>query len=124
MTEPNELRANGGLAPARSGPAGWLFRPFVWVAGGRALGLGLVAIVMAAALGYLGHTHFDGVVDVHSGRPAPGWVFLVEGLVDWLILSVVLYALGRLLARPFRAVDLFGTQALARWPPKRPPRPA
>lgn len=32
MTEPNDLRANGGLAPARSGPAGWLFRPFVWVA--------------------------------------------------------------------------------------------
>jgi len=95
----------------------WLFNPFEYIAGGQALGIGVVVLLVTGSLGALSHTHFDGVLDSHTGALAPWWVFIAEGFIDWLSLGVVLWLLGRLVARSsFRAVDLFGTQAMARWP--------
>jgi hypothetical protein len=95
----------------------WLFDPFTYIAGGRALAMGLAAIIAAGCLGFLGNAHFDGVLDFHSGRPAALWVFLAEGMIDWLSLAIILLILGRLLSKTaFRALDLLGTQAMARWP--------
>jgi hypothetical protein len=49
--------------------------------------------------------------------PVPLPVFLAEGIIDWLCLALVLFALGKMLSRTsFRAIDVFGTQAMARWP--------
>ena len=95
----------------------WLFNPFHYVAGGAALLLGLALVVAAGLVGAMGHTHFDGVLDFHSGRPAPLWIFVAEGLVDWLAMTAFLLVAAFLLARTrFRAVDVMGTQALARAP--------
>jgi hypothetical protein len=94
-----------------------LFNPFVYIAGGQALGFGVGAIVLAGLIGALGHTHFDGVLDTHVGAPAPLGFFLAEGLIDWLCLALVLLVLGKIASKTnFRAIDLLGTQALARWP--------
>jgi hypothetical protein len=102
-----------------------LFNPFHYLAGGPALGLGLAAIVVAGLICALGQTHFDGVLDLHSnlglqtGRThCPLWVYLAEGLIDWLALGVPLLIAGKLLSRSrgLRALDVFGTQALARAP--------
>ncbi len=94
-----------------------LFNPSVYIAGAPALGLGLIAILLAALIGSLGNIHFDGVLDTHMGAPAPLWFFLVEGILDWLCLGLVLLILGRIISRTaFRTVDVLGTQALARWP--------
>lgn len=98
-------------------PITLLFNPFVYIAGGEALGLGLGAILLASLLGALSNTHFDGVLDTHTGAHVPLWFFLAEGLVDWLCLAVVLLAAGKLVSNTaFRAVDVLGTEALARWP--------
>jgi hypothetical protein len=94
-----------------------LFNPFVYIAGAEALGLGLVAILLAGLIGSLSHTHFDGVLDTHTGMHVPLWVFLAEGLVDWMCLGVVLLIFGKIISNTaFRTIDLLGTQALARWP--------
>ncbi len=94
-----------------------LFKPFEFVAGGRALLLGLAAIGGAALIGSAFQAHFDGAIDLHVGRGGPVWLFLAEGAFDWLALACVLLLMGRLVSRTrFRAVDIFGTQALARWP--------
>lgn len=94
-----------------------LFNPFFYIAGSRALGLGLAAILLAALIGSLGNTHFDGVLDTHVGAAAPLWVFMAEGLIDWLCLAVTVWVAGKIISRTaFRAIDVFGTQALARWP--------
>lgn len=95
-----------------------LFNPFRRVAGWPALGLGLAAILLTGWIGSLSGTHFDGVLDMHTGPASvPLWFFLAAGLIDWLALALVLLAAGRLASRSaFRAVDLLGTQALARWP--------
>ena len=98
-------------------PITLLFNPFVYIAGAKALGLGLAAILLAGFVGSWSNTHFDGVLDVHTGTRAPLWFFLVEGFINWLSLSIVLWLGGKLISQTaFRGIDLFGTQALARWP--------
>lgn len=98
-------------------PLTLLFNPFFYVAGGKALGIGLAAIVLAGLIGAWGNTHFDGVLDTHTGAHAPLWFFLAEGIIDWLCMAAVLLALGLLMSKTaFRALDVLGTQALARWP--------
>ncbi len=94
-----------------------LFNPFVYVAGAKALLLGLGAILAAGLIGAASNTHYDGVLDVHSGAQRQLWVFLAEGVSDWLCLALVLLVLGRIASgTAFRTIDVLGTQALARWP--------
>jgi len=98
-------------------PLTLLFNPFIYIAGATALAFGLAAILLAGLIGSWSHTHFDGVLDTHIGASAPLWFFLAEGLIDWVCLSIVLWAGGKIISRTsFRTIDLFGTQALARWP--------
>ncbi len=95
----------------------WLFNPFQFIAGGSALLLGLIVMLTSAYLGSLSNTHFDGVLDIHSGTAAPLWFFLTEVLIDWLCISMVLLIAALFVSHSsFRVVDVFGTQALARAP--------
>lgn len=95
----------------------FLFHPFVRVAGAASLALGLAAILLAGLIGAGQGLHFDGVLDAHVGLKLPVWFSVAEGLLDWFSLAVVLHIVGRIISRTaFRAVDLLGTQALARWP--------
>jgi len=95
----------------------WLANPFRFIAGFEAMALGVGAIAAAGVLGWLGNTHFDGVLDVHVGLEAPLWVFLAEGAINWLCLVVPLYFFGLIFSQTsFRFIDVLGTQALARWP--------
>lgn len=97
--------------------AHWLFNPFQFIAGLQALLIGLLIILLSAFIGSLSNTHFDGVLDVHTGAAAPWWVFPAEGIIDWLCLAVPLFLFGLIFSpTSFRAIDVFGTQALARWP--------
>ena len=94
-----------------------LFNPFVYVAGGQALGLGVAVIFVAGLAGFVSHTHFDGVLDTHVGSSASATFFLAEGFIDWLSLALVLLVLGKMVSKTsFRIIDVLGTQALARWP--------
>lgn len=95
----------------------WLFNPAAYIAGGEALAVGLVVIVLTGWVGAQSNTHFDGVLDTHTGAEAPFWCFMAEGLLNWLSAVIVLLVMGKLVSRTsFRFVDLAGTQALARWP--------
>jgi len=112
-----DISSESSAIAKRAGIKDWLFNPFVFVAGSISLLLGLVAILLAGYIGSLSNTHFDGVLDMHSGAPALLGKFLAEGIINWLSLAIVLYIVGRIISKSsFRAVDLFGTQALARWP--------
>lgn len=95
----------------------WLFNPFRVVAGYKALLSGLAIILISALVGSLGNTHFDGVLDVHTGLQAPLWLFFAEGLINWICMVVPLFFFGLIVSRSsFRVIDILGTQALARGP--------
>ena len=90
------MAASNTVIPAsRVSVATVLFNPFYYVAGGAALGFGLLAIVLTALIGSFGNAHVDGVLDFHVGRPAPLWMYFGEGIIDWLALAVPLYIAGR-----------------------------
>ena len=95
----------------------WLFNPFRVVAGYKALLLGLAIILISALVGSLGNTHFDGVLDVHTGLQTPLWLFFAEGLINWICMAIPLFFFGLIVSSSsFRAIDVLGTQALARGP--------
>jgi hypothetical protein len=79
----NEILANDKIESQKS-LSQWLFNPFRFVAGSEAILAGLIIILAAAMIGSFGKTHFDGVLDVHTGMPAPLWLFIAEGVIDWL----------------------------------------
>jgi len=94
----------------------WLFTPFHYVAGGTALVIGVVAVLVAGWVGWLSGSVFDGVLGMHFQHLSLRTSLLACG-VDWLSLALVLLVVGKLMSRTsFRALDLFGTQAFARWP--------
>ena len=98
----------------------WLYltNPFHSISGGPALAVGLLLILTTGGLGSLSRTHLAGVVDFQPGSGTPLWFHLAEGIMDWLVLAILLYASGKVLTRSrgVRALDMFGGQALARAP--------
>ena len=96
----------------------WLFNPFYYVAGGKSLTIGIIILLMTGLLGYIGKFRFDGLLDFHMGSLKPPlWLSIIENLLSWLVLSLLLLSVGMLLSKSrVRIIDVFGTQALARFP--------
>ena len=94
----------------------WLFRPFVYIAGVRSLLIGLAVMLVTAVICYFSKTHFDGIIDVHTGRAAAMPVYFAEAAIDWGIPAVLLYISGLIFSTSsIRLIDVAGTLALARW---------
>lgn len=111
------IEATTDIKTADSNLCQWLFNPFRFIAGFQALLIGLVIILISGFVGSLSNTHFDGILDVHIGLKAPMQLFLAEGLIDWVCMVIPLFLFGLIVSRSaFRMIDVFGTQALARWP--------
>lgn len=96
----------------------WLFNPFIYIAGQRALAIGLSAMFISAFIAYFSHTHFDGAIDMHTSRsPSPLYVFFIELAVNFICTTALFYAAARLFSTSAtRLIDIAGTMALARWP--------
>jgi hypothetical protein len=94
----------------------WLFNPFIRIAGTRALIMGLLMMAITAVVCYYSTTHFDGVIDAHTGRATRMYVYFIEPLVDWGLVTLLFYIAGKIFSRSsIRFIDVAGTQALARW---------
>lgn len=99
----------------------YLYRPFTYIAGIEALGIGLMVMVALSVLGYYGGTYFDGALDIHYGPKAgssiPYVVHLFLQISGWLSLVLVAWLAARLLSKSsFRLLDLAGTMAMAKAP--------
>lgn len=94
-----------------------LFNPFRYIAGWEALGIGVLALLATSVFGYYSHIHFPDLISVKSHSGIFYHKILLESVINWLIPSILFY-LAALLFSPslVRAVDVFGTQALARIP--------
>jgi hypothetical protein len=95
----------------------YLFNPFEFIAGGKALLVGVSIILLTGLTSNFSAMHFDGVIDMHFPFPSKLHVHLLEGVIDWLILSIILSLTGIILSvSRVRMIDIFGTLAFARWP--------
>lgn len=95
-----------------------LVNPFRYVAGGRALALGLGFIAIEScwlhALGLYQNSY------LHFGPAPAGFAFAQTAAAQttmWLLPALLLYACGALLSKSkIRAIDILGTTALAQAP--------
>jgi hypothetical protein len=111
-----QIALDGGAGSPRSLKT-WFFNPFHYLGGESALMVGVVLILSMSLLGFLSHTHFDGVLDVHLGLASPFWVYLFEGVINLGIMSFLLGIFGMLISKShIRVIDVAGAQALARGP--------
>jgi hypothetical protein len=96
----------------------WIFNPFYYVAGIKALVIGITVILITGYLGFLENCRFDGILDFHFGSmQSPLWHCISEGFISWFLLSILLLTAGKIISKSrFRVIDVFGTQALARFP--------
>ena len=116
-TPMHEKTTNSAGVPREMSVARWLFNPFVRIGGEQALAIGLSVIVVSGLVAAAGGVHFDGLLGFRAGYGVSWWVPVVEGLVNWSVISVLLVLVSLLVApRTVRLVDIAGTQALARVP--------
>lgn len=93
----------------------WVFNPFIHIAGFPAMLSGLAIMAATSVIAFFGKVHFDGAIDMHVGAVTPAWLYGVEPLLAWLIVSFVLYITASILSKSkIRLIDFFGTMALAR----------
>lgn len=95
----------------------FLINPFVRIAGGKALSIGLIVFVVSILLAYCGNMVFDGVVDAHFSKDINLLRAFIIPTVALVIFIVSLYIAGRLLSKSsIRFIDVAGTVTLARAP--------
>jgi hypothetical protein len=95
-----------------------LFNPFEKIAGFKALLIGLAVIIVSAVAGWYAGVNFDGVIDMHIlKKDLKLQTHFIEVIFVWFLFSAVLFAAGTVVSKSkIRLIDVFGTQALARWP--------
>lgn len=95
----------------------WMFSPFNRIAGGSALGLGAVVLVITALIASFSNTHYPDGLSVKMLVDLPFWMIVVQLTVNWLSCTFIFWLLAKLLTKShFRFIDLAGTQLLARHP--------
>lgn len=95
----------------------YLFQPFEYIAGSKALLAGLLIIILTGVVSFFTGVRFNGVIDMHLGNSGTLIQHILEGLIDWLALSLFLCLAAMMLRKNnFRPLDIFGTVALSRWP--------
>jgi len=94
-----------------------LFNPYKRYAGLTSLAAGLIIISLTALITSFGETHLDGVIDLHIGSGVTFQMAIAEGLIDFVSMGLFLFIASLIVSGSHpRAIDIFGTQALARAP--------
>lgn len=98
----------------------WLFTPFKYIAGLKALIFGFTIILILSVMGYFGNTHFDGALDIHYGcgeNTTPYTIHIFYQFVKWISFITIFYIAGRIVTKSkIRIVDIAGTVALSQAP--------
>ena len=94
-----------------------LLNPFVYIAGGYSLLIGLLIIFCTSVIGYYSNIHFPDIISVKTGPDYPVLYYILQSIANWLVISAMLYLFAVVFSKwKIRSIDIFGTQALARFP--------
>ena len=95
---------------------GLLVNPFTRIAGLKAFGIGLLAVVLMGVVGALSGIAFNGVLDVHFVPEisfAESFAYLGIGILSVVL---VMYVVALIASKNVRFVDVLGTMTLAKAP--------
>jgi hypothetical protein len=94
-----------------------LLNPFKYIAGVKSLVIGILIILVTAYIGYTSNTHFPDLISIKTCPDLPVWYFVIQSLSNWIVVSTLLYSCAIVGSQSsIRFVDIFGTQAFARFP--------
>lgn len=95
----------------------FLYNPFEYIAGYKALFIGSVGLAFTSLLTFFTGTHFNGVLNIDFAKDCDYWVYLIENLLYFLILTTLLYLYTKLFTTTkVRLVDVAGMILVARIP--------
>ncbi len=94
----------------------WLFNPFKYIAGVKALVIGIIFMIIVAFLCYKFSIRLDGIIDMHYSYKMSFQMCILDIFKSYLILTVVFTFFSFLPKVKVRIIDIFGTIALANYP--------
>ncbi|MFD2037627.1 hypothetical protein ACFSKL_22725 [Belliella marina] len=94
-----------------------LTNPFIYVAGSKSLVIGLLTIFGASIVAYFSKTYFPDIISVKLGVDLSILSSVAQNFMNWFVVSILFYLMAMILSKSkVRMLDIFGTQALARFP--------
>jgi hypothetical protein len=94
-----------------------LINPFHYIAGIKSLIFGLIIIFVTSIVGYLSRTHFPDIISIKTSPDFSVWYFVIQNFSNWFIISTLFYISSIIFSKSsVRLVDIYGTQAFARFP--------
>ena len=95
----------------------WFYNPFEYIAGYKALLIGLVVMIGSTYIGTMNGSHFDGAFDMHIGKVSSVSLMYLESFISWFVTALIFYITGIIVSgTSVRIIDIFGTMAFARIP--------
>ncbi len=94
-----------------------LIHPFNYIAGEKALIVGIVFSIISSFIAVYTEIHFNGLINLkYIEASTPIYLSFLEPFLNALVFSAVLAITGLILKKQFRMIDLIGTQLLSRAP--------
>lgn len=98
----------------------WLFTPFKFIAGSKALIIGIAILIVLSILGYLGNVHFGGIIGpsiADSSSENPYILHACYQLSAWISMTLIFYITARIVSKSsVRLIDIAGTMAVSQTP--------
>lgn len=94
-----------------------LFNPFDRIAGTKSLVIGLVAMILTIVAAKINGVYFPDTISIQASEGITLKSLAIQIPANWLIFSTILYIAALLFSKSHvRAIDIYGTQAVARIP--------
>ena len=93
-----------------------LFNPFEEHSDKKLLGIGLLSILIGAALGYVFGARYDGVFDLHFVEKVAPLNSLTDILITIIMTCLLLFLVGKYTNPKTRLIDIFNTCSIAKIP--------
>ena len=94
-----------------------LINPFRHIAGIKSIILGIIIIFATSIVGYYSHTHFPDTISIKTSPEFSFWYFVIQNYSNWFVVATLFYTASIIFSKSsVRLVDVYGTQALARFP--------
>lgn len=93
-----------------------LYNPFEDQSENRLLLLGVATLLIGSLLAFLFNARYDGVIDLHFGDPTSLLIPFLDNLINTFCLFMILFAIGYIINRKTRAIDILVVSLVARAP--------